>query len=218
MVLTASVAVFTEAEIAPIKAFQAPVLAKVSEEALVSVPKYSFAYDIRDALTGDSKSHIEDRNGDLVKGQYSLNDPDGTRRIVDYTADSVNGFKAIVRKAPIVLIGEPSIIAEPLVAKTIAAEPLVAKAITAPLIARSAQVKVASAPVKAAKLEEFDTVAVETAPVAPASPDIAVASVPSIRTVPFERTSAQVFQASYIASPFFTTYSRLAAPLTYAVV
>nr|CAH7768539.1 unnamed protein product [Callosobruchus chinensis] len=33
---------------------------------------------------------------------YSLNEPDGTRRIVDYVADPINGFNAIVRKAPLV--------------------------------------------------------------------------------------------------------------------
>lgn len=29
-----------------------------------------------------------------------MNDPDGTRRTVDYTADDVNGFNAVVRKTP----------------------------------------------------------------------------------------------------------------------
>uniref|UniRef100_A0AAR5P597 Uncharacterized protein n=1 Tax=Dendroctonus ponderosae TaxID=77166 RepID=A0AAR5P597_DENPD len=53
----------------------------------------------------------------------------GTRRIVDYTADPVNGFNAVIRKAPVA-------VAAPLVAAPVApAAPLVARAIAAPLIA-----------------------------------------------------------------------------------
>lgn len=205
----------------------APVLAKVSEETVDLHPKYSFAYDVQDALTGDSKSHVENRNGDIVQGQYSFNEPDGTRRIVDYTADSVNGFKAVVRKAPLVavagpaLAAEPIVVAEPLRAKTVAAQPLIAKAIAAPLIARTAAVKAAARPATSAKLEDFDTVAVEVSPDAPANPAVAVEAapvVPSLPGVPVSRAAAQVYQATYIASPVFTSYSRLALPLNYAVV
>lgn len=60
--------------------------------------KYNFAYDVSDAYTGDVKSQTEERDGDTVKGQYSLVEPDGTRRIVDYTADEHNGFNAVVSK------------------------------------------------------------------------------------------------------------------------
>lgn len=61
-------------------------------------PRYAFAYDVNDQYTGDSKSQHETRNGDLVRGQYSLTDPDGSRRTVDYTADAHNGFNAIVQR------------------------------------------------------------------------------------------------------------------------
>jgi len=61
-------------------------------------PKYNFAYDVSDARTGDFKSQTEERDGDFVKGQYSLLEPDGTRRVVDYTADEQNGFNAVVSK------------------------------------------------------------------------------------------------------------------------
>ncbi|XP_055852209.1 larval cuticle protein A2B [Episyrphus balteatus] len=64
-------------------------------------PKYSFAYDVQDGYTGDSKSQHETRHGDVVKGSYSLVDPDGTKRTVDYTADPHNGFNAVVRKEPL---------------------------------------------------------------------------------------------------------------------
>lgn len=64
-------------------------------------PQYTFSYDVQDAITGDYKSQTETRDGDYVQGQYSLHDADGYRRIVDYTADAVNGFKAIVRREPL---------------------------------------------------------------------------------------------------------------------
>lgn len=65
-------------------------------------PQYNFAYDIQDGLTGDSKNHQEVRDGDVVQGSYSLIESDGFRRIVDYTADPVNGFNAVVRREPLV--------------------------------------------------------------------------------------------------------------------
>lgn len=55
-------------------------------------PQYSFAYDVQDGLTGDSKSQHETRNGDVVEGHYSLVDADGHKRTVHYTADPVHGF------------------------------------------------------------------------------------------------------------------------------
>lgn len=69
-------------------------------------PQYSFSYDVQDASTGDNKNQHETRDGDVVNGQYSLIEPDGSRRTVDYTADPINGFNAVVHKtagdAPIV--------------------------------------------------------------------------------------------------------------------
>ncbi|XP_073975204.1 uncharacterized protein [Rhodnius prolixus] len=61
-------------------------------------PSYSFSYSVSDALTGDNKDQTETRNGDVVQGSYSLVEPDGSRRIVEYTADPVNGFNAVVHK------------------------------------------------------------------------------------------------------------------------
>jgi hypothetical protein len=65
-------------------------------------PQYTFAYNIRDALTGDAKSQQESRSGDVVQGSYSLVEPDGTVRTVLYTADPVNGFNAVVQRGPLV--------------------------------------------------------------------------------------------------------------------
>ncbi|XP_067013554.2 cuticle protein 21 [Anabrus simplex] len=65
-------------------------------------PQYSFAYEVQDALTGDSKNQQETRSGDVVQGSYSLVEPDGTVRTVDYAADPINGFNAVVHKTPAV--------------------------------------------------------------------------------------------------------------------
>ncbi|ETN67887.1 cuticular protein 58, RR-2 family [Anopheles darlingi] len=66
-------------------------------------PKYAFNYGVADHSTGDVKSQHETRDGDVVKGQYSLVEPDGSVRTVDYTADPINGFNAVVSKtAPLI--------------------------------------------------------------------------------------------------------------------
>jgi Insect cuticle protein len=81
---------------------------------LQSHPKYSFNYGVHDGLTGDVKSQSEVRDGGFVKGQYSLVEPDGSVRTVDYTADDVNGFNAVVSKsAPTVHAHAPVVHAAP---------------------------------------------------------------------------------------------------------
>ncbi|XP_061394654.1 cuticle protein-like [Musca vetustissima] len=64
-------------------------------------PKYNFAYEVQDAVSGDSKSQTETRDGDVVRGEYSVIDADGFKRTVKYTADDVNGFNAVVTREPI---------------------------------------------------------------------------------------------------------------------
>ncbi|XP_033159524.1 cuticle protein 21 [Drosophila mauritiana] len=64
-------------------------------------PQYAFAYNVQDALTGDSKSQQEVRDGDVVKGSYSVVDADGSLRTVFYTADPINGFNAVVQRGPV---------------------------------------------------------------------------------------------------------------------
>lgn len=76
--------------------------AMIARAATVPVsPNYSFAYDVQDPITGDSKAQIESRNGPLVQGSYSLIDPDNTRRTVHYTADDLGGFRAVVVREPL---------------------------------------------------------------------------------------------------------------------
>ncbi|XP_044743745.1 cuticle protein 19-like [Chrysoperla carnea] len=72
--------------------------AVVAAPQVIAYPKYSFNYGVSDAHTGDQKSQWEERDGDVVKGQYSLVEPDGTVRTVDYTSDAHNGFNAIVNR------------------------------------------------------------------------------------------------------------------------
>lgn len=45
-----------------------------------------------DPHTGDHKEQHEVRDGDTVKGEYSLLQPDGSFRKVTYTADDHNGY------------------------------------------------------------------------------------------------------------------------------
>ncbi|CAH1954469.1 unnamed protein product [Acanthoscelides obtectus] len=60
--------------------------------------KYHYDYHVHDLHTHDIKSQWETRNGDKVKGEYTLVEPDGSKRIVSYTADKHTGFHAIVKK------------------------------------------------------------------------------------------------------------------------
>ncbi|KAG6465059.1 hypothetical protein O3G_MSEX014912 [Manduca sexta] len=108
-------------------------------------PKYAFNYGVADHFTGDIKSQHETRDGDVVKGQYSLLEPDGSVRTVDYTADSVHGFNAVVSKSG------PSVHAAPAaprpspvpVAPTVPAAPAVP---VAPVVPAGPAVIVAPAP------------------------------------------------------------------------
>ncbi|XP_001864341.2 uncharacterized protein LOC6047259 [Culex quinquefasciatus] len=60
-------------------------------------PKYQYEYGVKDYLTGDHKSQWETREGDVVRGEYTLLQPDGTHRVVRYTADDKNGFEAEIK-------------------------------------------------------------------------------------------------------------------------
>lgn len=92
-------------------AVSASVIAPLPLARVEPFPQYSYGYDVQDALTGDYKGHQEHRNGDIVTGSYSVVDPDGTRRIVDYTADPLNGFNAVVRREPLVVPAPARVVA-----------------------------------------------------------------------------------------------------------
>lgn len=61
-------------------------------------PRYAYNYAVNDPHTKDSKAQWEERDGDKVQGAYSLLEPDGTLRIVEYSADDLTGFNAIVKR------------------------------------------------------------------------------------------------------------------------
>ncbi|XP_023717642.2 cuticle protein 19, partial [Cryptotermes secundus] len=90
------------AAVAP--AYATPIAAPVATavQGSYSPPQYSFSYGVNDPHTGDNKEHHETRSGDVVRGSYSLVQPDGVRRTVEYSADAHNGFNAVVHKTPAV--------------------------------------------------------------------------------------------------------------------
>ncbi|XP_030024377.2 spidroin-1-like [Manduca sexta] len=65
----------------------------------------SFSYGVSDPNTGDIKDQSEKRVGGNVVGKYSLLESDGTKRVVEYSADDATGFKAVVHKEPAVGAG-----------------------------------------------------------------------------------------------------------------
>ncbi|KOX67212.1 Cuticle protein [Melipona quadrifasciata] len=105
-------------------------------------PQYSFSYSVADGLTGDNKAQEETRNGDVVQGSYSLIEPDGSRRVVSYAADPINGFNAVVQKDPSITV-KTAIAATPVAPVAAAAvRPIVAS----PVLARPTSVVAAAAP------------------------------------------------------------------------
>lgn len=119
--------------------------------------RYDFSYSVHDSQSGDVKEQQESRDGDAVRGSYSLVQPDGIQRIVEYTADEHQGFNAIVRYE-----GAPAKIAYSApIAKVAYAAPIAKVAYAAPVT------KVAyTAPVaKVAYAAPIAKVAYSTAPV-----------------------------------------------------
>lgn len=112
------------AKAAPIIA-AAPVAVAAKLEEADAYPQYQYAYNVQDSLTGDSKTQEETRDGDIVKGSYSLIEPDGSRRTVNYYSDPINGFNAVVQKDIPVAPVAPVIAAKQVVAPA----PIAAKAI-----------------------------------------------------------------------------------------
>lgn len=49
-----------------------PVLARISDDTIDPNPSYSFAYDVQDAFTGDSKGQIESRANGIVQGEQII--------------------------------------------------------------------------------------------------------------------------------------------------
>merc|ERR1712002_226783 len=67
------------------------------------VTLYQWAYEVNAPSTGDQKSQVERREEDgIIRGRYSLVEPDGSLRIVTYIAHPDEGFQATVDKKNIV--------------------------------------------------------------------------------------------------------------------
>ena len=62
---------------------------------------YDFNYAVNEPSTGDVKAQQEKAENGVIRGSYQMNDADGFLRIVEYTADDVNGFQANVRREPL---------------------------------------------------------------------------------------------------------------------
>jgi len=61
----------------------------------VPVP-FNFGYEVSSADTGDTKSHQETLEDGVLRGSYSVVQPDGFRRVVNYVSDAEHGFRADV--------------------------------------------------------------------------------------------------------------------------
>ncbi|CAG5093765.1 Similar to Ccp84Ab: Cuticle protein (Anopheles gambiae) [Cotesia congregata] len=192
----------------PLAYAAAPVLAKTINAEDDPHPQYNFNYDVQDATTGDFKSQYESRDGDSVQGSYSLLESDGTRRTVDYTADGINGFNAVVRK-------EPAQVA----VKAVAPAALAVKAAPVAYAAPAAYATHYAAP--AAYTTHYATPAVAklAAPVAYAAP-AAIATHPVAKVAAYSAPAA--YTTHYSQPLAYTTHyanpaiAKVAAPVSYA--
>ncbi|TDG45942.1 hypothetical protein AWZ03_007662 [Drosophila navojoa] len=83
---------------------EAGIIVGHADELISSPPQYEFHYSVHDSHTGDVKDQFEHRRGEYVTGRYSLIEPDGHRRVVDYSSDPLLGFTAHVRREPISIL------------------------------------------------------------------------------------------------------------------
>ncbi|KAM3965549.1 uncharacterized protein ACR2FA_000396 [Aphomia sociella] len=161
-------------------------LAKVVYAEPEAPAHYEFEYSVHDDHTGDVKQQKESRAGDAVQGFYSLIQPDGVQRIVEYTSDKVNGFNANVRYE-----GHPT---PAPVAKIAYAAPVTKVAYAAPVakIAYSAPVAYAAPVAKVAY-------AAPVAKVAYAAPVAKVAYAAPVAKVAYAAPVAKVAYAAPVA-------------------
>ncbi|XP_068630567.1 cuticle protein 7-like [Battus philenor] len=92
---------------APVASYAAPA-ASYDGHDYYAHPKYDYSYSVADPHTGDHKSQHEIRDGDAVHGSYTLLQPDGSVRTVDYTADDHTGFNAVVHNTAPAVHPEPA--------------------------------------------------------------------------------------------------------------
>ncbi|KAM3965459.1 uncharacterized protein ACR2FA_000296 [Aphomia sociella] len=173
---------------------------------------YDFEYSIQDQHSGDIKQQKESRSGDAVHGYYSLVQPDGTQRIVEYTADKEHGFNAVVRYE-----GQPTAPAKVAYAPAPVYAAPVGKVAYAP--APITKVAYAPAPVtNVAYAAPVAKVAYAPAPVhyAAQAPVNYAAPAPVTYAAPSPVTYAAPAPVAYAAAPAPVTYAAAPAPVTYA--
>jgi len=74
---------------------------------IYAYPAYKYSYGVADKITGDQKSAYEVRDGAVTKGSYSLVQPDGVLRTVNYISTPHGGFQAqVINKG---VAGHPAI-------------------------------------------------------------------------------------------------------------
>lgn len=57
---------------------------------------FNFAYAVSDYQTANQQSHQANSDGDVTRGEYRVQLPDGRTQVVRYTADWKNGYNAEV--------------------------------------------------------------------------------------------------------------------------
>lgn len=57
---------------------------------------FNFQYAVNDAETANDYTHNAVSDGDVTRGEYRVQLPDGRTQIVKYTADWKNGYNAVV--------------------------------------------------------------------------------------------------------------------------
>ncbi|XP_034239880.1 cuticle protein 19-like [Thrips palmi] len=79
-----------------VASYAVPAVSYKAEPEIIAYPRYAFKYGVTDGKTGDVKDQAEERDGDVVKGEYSLLQPDGRKRVVNYLCDGKNGCNQVV--------------------------------------------------------------------------------------------------------------------------
>jgi hypothetical protein len=163
-------------------------------------PQYRYSYSVSVPDTGDTKSHEESRNGDSVQGSYSVVESDGSIRRVDYSADAVNGFNAVVQREVGAVPPPPAPVkplvplpAAPVVTKitsspqplpsTVTYKPAPALAVKAiPHVTYQSVPEVTLQPIPVASINTAPALAIKSAPAATikTAPALAVHSVPEV--------------------------------------
>ncbi|XP_063830130.1 uncharacterized protein LOC135079404 [Ostrinia nubilalis] len=192
-------------------------VAKVAYAEVEAPAHYEFQYSVHDEHSGDIKQQQEARAGDAVHGSYSLLQPDGLTRVVDYSADKEHGFNAVVRyeghPAPAPAHPVKLAYAAP-VAKLAYAAPVAKVAYSAPVAYAAPVAKVAySAPVAYAAPVAKVAYAAPVAKVAYSAPVAYAAPVAKVAYSAPVAYAAPVAKVAYAAPVAKVAYS---APVAYA--